>query len=373
MSFHSRAIPKTGLDRYVHLKGNAMTIVADVVDYSIGVDTHTDTHTLVVIDGRNHAVIAETVIETHEADYARAVEWANIHTSGHRVWAIEGTGSYGAGLTRYLYGVDEWPVEVERPSRPKKQRADKDDSIDARRAAREALGADIDQVVQPKHGETRETLAVLMATRDGAVHAATAAKNALHAAILAAPEHFRRRFDNLNTARKVAVAAALRPNSFKSQNDSMYAAALQATARRVQTLEAEAQAHHTRILTLVKDWRPDLLDVYGVGALVAARILVAWSHAGRCRNEAAFAMLAGTAPIAASSGRTTGRVRLNPGGDRKLNAALHTVALTRMRSHDETKAYTARRKTQGKTDREIRRCLKRYITRQLFKQLEHTP
>jgi transposase len=140
-------------------------------------------------------------------------------------------------------------------------------------------------------------------------------------------------------------------------------------SRRCQAMRTEAADHQTALRTIVRAWRPDLLDTFGVGPVVAAVILCAWSHPGRCRNEAAFASLAGVAPIPASSGLTT-RHRLNRCGDRQLNRALHTIALNRMRYDATTRAYVERRRADGRTDREIRRCLKRYIARQLYRQLE---
>lgn len=144
---------------------------------------------------------------------------------------------------------------------------------------------------------------------------------------------------------------------------------LRALARRVLQLKAEAVAHEQAIRAVVSSWRPDLLEQFGVGPIVAATVLCAWSHPGRCRSEAAFATLAGVAPIPASSGMTN-RHRLSRYGDRQLNSALHTVVLSRLRSDPATQTYASRRRAQGKTDREIRRCLKRYVARQLFRQLE---
>jgi transposase len=142
-------------------------------------------------------------------------------------------------------------------------------------------------------------------------------------------------------------------------------------ARRVRALEAEATAHEKAIRAIVTLWRPDLLELPGIGPINAAVVLTAWSHPGRCRDEAAFAMLAGAAPIPATSGRTV-RHRLNRSGNRQLNRALHSIALSRQRYHQPTRDYTDRRRAQGKTDRDIRRCLKRYIARQLYRQLEPT-
>ena len=143
-------------------------------------------------------------------------------------------------------------------------------------------------------------------------------------------------------------------------------------ARRARYLEAEAAEHEAAIRTIVRSWRPDLLQLTGVGPIVAATVLTAWSHPGRCRDDAAFAMLAGAAPIPASSGKTV-RYRLNRSGDRQLNRALHTVALCRLKRDPRTRAYAQRRRTEGKTDREIKRCLKRYIARELYRRLETLP
>ena len=150
------------------------------------------------------------------------------------------------------------------------------------------------------------------------------------------------------------------------------AASLRALARRIQLLDTEIAEHSRAITTLVRAWRPDLLSRCGVGPIVAAIVLCAWSHPGRCRTDAASAMLGGAAPIPASSGQTV-RVRLNRSGDRQLNQALHLVVLTRLRYDSATRAYAERRRAQGKTNREIRRCLVRYVARQLYRLLEATP
>ena len=150
------------------------------------------------------------------------------------------------------------------------------------------------------------------------------------------------------------------------------AASLRTLARRIQLLTAEAADHTQAILALVRAWRPDLLARPGVGPIVAATVLGAWSHPGRCRTDAAFAMLGGAAPIPASSGQTV-RLRLNRSGDRQLNQALHTIVLTRLRYDPATRAYANRRRAQGKTNREIKRCLVRYVARQLYRLLEAQP
>jgi transposase len=171
----------------------------------------------------------------------------------------------------------------------------------------------------------------------------------------------------------LATALRLRPAHHAAQvHVFTVMTTLKAIARRVRALEDEAAKHAKAIRTIVTSWRPDLLTLTGVGPIVAATVLAAWSHAGRCRDDAAFAMLAGTAPIPASSGQTV-RHRLNRSGDRQLNRAVYTIVLTRLRIDSATRTYAERRRAQGKTDREIRRCLGRYVTRQLYRQLETEP
>jgi transposase len=171
----------------------------------------------------------------------------------------------------------------------------------------------------------------------------------------------------------VITATRLRPGASNADVEVLTAlAVLRDLARRIRFLEAEALDHEKAIRAVVRTWRPDLLELTGVGPIVAATVLTAWSHPGRCRDDAAFAMLAGTAPIPASSGKTV-RYRLNRSGDRQLNRALHTVTLTRLQRDERTRAYADRRRAQGKTDREIKRCLKRYIARELYRRLESPP
>ncbi len=190
--------------------------------------------------------------------------------------------------------------------------------------------------------------------------------------ITAAPETIRSRFRGLSTVLAITTAAGLRMSSSWDIETRTYAETIRQLARRIRAMQTEATDHEKALLAIIKSWRPDLLDQPGVGPIVAATVLCAWSHPGRCRNDAAFASLAGVAPIPASSGMTT-RYRLNRCGDRQLNRALHVIALTRLRHDPATRAYAERRRAEGRTDREIKRCLKRYIARQLYKQLENPP
>jgi transposase len=348
-----------------------MTMLADVVEVVIGVDTHKDTHTAAVVDTRTGAVLGGATVTADPDGYGDLVALAERHP-GLRAWAPEGSGGYGAGLARRLSDLGEMVVELDRPVRPKRRAGAKSDPIDAERAARDALSRT--RLAQPKTGPERAALQMHLTARRAAVEASSDAKCQLHALVIIAPEAVRARFRGRTTAQMVAVAARLRPGAARADADVVAAlSVLRSLAARVQFLTAEAGAHEKAILRLVRSWRADLLALPGVGPIVAGTVLAAWSHPGRCRDDAAFAMLAGVAPIPASSGRTV-RYRLNRSGDRQLNRALHTIALSRLRYDAATRVYAERRRAQGKTEREIKRCLKRYIARQLYRQLEnHTP
>jgi transposase len=244
------------------------------------------------------------------------------------------------------------------------------DPLDATRAAREALGRD--QLAQPRAAGHRAALSVRLTARRSAVQAATDAQRQLHALVVAAPDTLRERLRGLSTPRLVATCGRLRLRSTWDTETIATAASLRALARRIQLLNAEIADHSRAITTLVRAWRPELLTPCGVDPIVAAVVLCARSHAGRCRTDAAFAMLGGAAPIPASSGQTV-RVRLNRSGDRQLNQALHLIVLTRLRYDPATRAYAQRRRAEGKTNREIRRCLARYVARQLYRLLEAQP
>lgn len=343
-----------------------MTMLAELVDVVIGVDTHKHTHTAAVIEATTGAVLETVTVETDPAGYDELVAMAD-RASGLRAWSIEGTGGYGAGLVRHL-AHQEWVIELDRPNRPARRNGAKSDELDAIRAGREALARE--HLAQPRASGARAALAVRLAARRSAVDAATVAQRQLQALVTAAPEVLRAKFRGQSTRLMLATATKLRISARWDVETANTAAVLHDLARRSLDLETEAKAHEQAILTTVRSWRPDLLDEPGIGPIVAATVLCAWSHPGRCRNDAAFASLAGVAPIPASSGLTS-RHRLNRCGDRQLNRALHVIALSRLRYDPTTRAYAERRRAQGRTDREIKRCLKRYIARQLYRQLEN--
>lgn len=344
--------------------------LADHVDFVIGVDTHKHSHTLGVIN-RTGAELGDVTLATDAFGYRRMLAFARQHTTGsdRRVWAIEGTGSFGAGLMTYLLQQGEWVVEIDRPARPARRNGAKNDTLDAYRAAREALARA--HLTQPRRRGTREAIRVLVCTREGAVRARSRALCHLQSLIVSAPAQLRDQLRRDPVELQVERCAHLRVMANHSVEHRATVRALRATARRIQALTAEADDLEAELELLVHDTAPELLAEPGVGTITAAQILNAWSHAGRIRSEAAFAMLAGVAPIPASSGQVV-RHRLNRGGDRQVNRALHTIVLSRMRFHPETRAYAARRAAEGRTPREIKRCLKRYVARRLFRLLEAT-
>jgi hypothetical protein len=344
-------------------------MLSDVVDVVIGVDTHKATHSAAVVHAVTGGVLGELTVDTDVGGYGRLLECAVGH-GRLRLWAMEGTGGYGAGLTRFLVDHGEWVIELDRPQRPKRRNGAKSDPLDAVRAAREALSRR--HLGEPRGDGDRAALAVRLTARRSAVDAAGDAQRQLHAVLVAAPDTLRARLRNKTTAHMVSVCARLRVDARWDAATANTAAVLRALGRRIRDLQREAADHEHAIAELVRSWRPDLLEQRGVGPIVAAIVLCAWSHPGRVHSEGAFAMLAGVAPLPASSGQIV-RHRLNRFGDRQLNRALHTIVLTRLRYDPATRAYADRRRAEGKTDREIRRCLKRYIARELYHQLENPP
>jgi transposase len=343
-----------------------MTRLADTVDGVIGVDTHRDTLAAAATD-RVGGTLAQTSAAADLAGYQQLLNFARAQLPGRRCWAVEGAGSYGAGLTAFLQTHGERVVEVGRTKRPERRTEAKSDALDALRAARDALACD--HPVTPRRRGDRQALRVLLATRHSACRAKVGAINQLKALIVGAPEELRAELRGLGTKQQVRRCARLRQRPTQSLEHRMTVRALRCTAHRIQLLAAEAAELRGELDRLVAATAPWLLELPGIGPISAAQVLVSWSHAGRLRSEAAFAALAGANPIPASSGQVT-RHRLNRGGDRQLNRALHTIVLARLRDDPPTRAYATRRRAEGKSVRDIRRCLKRAVARQLFKLLE---
>ena len=344
-------------------------MLADELDFVVGVDTHRDFHALGVIEVRTGAVAFEATVPVNGSGYLHALGLAEEHAPGRRAFAIEGTATFGAGLTRFLVGHGERVFEVGRLRRERRS-GGKSDALDAIRAARSVLAQE--RAGMPRSSGEREALRALMAAREGASIAKTAGLNQLHALLVTTPEPLRYELRGLTLSPLLHRLAATRPESRRDPELRGTLLALRTIARRVLQLTAEERQLAREIDMLVRRLAPQLLDQPGVGALSAAQLLLSWSHRGRLTNEAAFARLAGTAPVPASSGQTI-RYRLDRGGDRKLNRTLHLILNTRKRTHRPTIDYIERRISEGKTRREATRCLKRYLARSLYRLLENPP
>lgn len=344
----------------------------DLVDHVIGVDPDRDRITAAVVCVKTQGELASKTFPATARGYGQAMRWAEpFTTSARRAWSIESSGSYGAGLTAALTAKGEFVIEFDHPSsRPSKDGA-KTDTLDAVRAAREILGRKA--WATPRSRGAREGLRTLITARDSAKLARVAAINVLKALVVTAPDALRTELRGRPLMDLVARSQRLRPDTTTDPELAATKLSLRSTANRVRQLTDECRELEQAMIPLVRTMAPALLDEPGIGVLMAAQILVSWSHPGRCRHEAAFARLGGVAPLEATSGQTQTRHRLSRGGDRQLNRALHTIILARAKHHQPTKEYIARRTSEGKTKREAMRCLKRYYARHLFRLLEATP
>jgi transposase len=329
---------------------------------TVGVDTHKDTHVAAARDqlGRR---LGTTQVPTSSAGYAQLLSWA--HALGEVVaWGVEGTGSYGTGLARFLAAHGQRVVEVNRPDRQARRRRGKSDAVDADAAARAVQAGEATGVPKAQDGVV-EMLRALRAARQTAVKARTQAINALKGLLVTAPAELREQLGGLPTGRLVGAAAELEVSTLTTPTAATKLA-LHGLAQRYQHLDAEIALLTEQLDALTARHAPKLRDLHGVGPDCAAALLIAaGDNPRRLHSEAAFAALCGTSPVEASSGKTR-RHRLNRGGDRQANAALHRVVVVRLRWHQPTHDYATRRTTQGKTSKEILRCLKRYVAREVF-------
>lgn len=332
----------------------------------IGVDTHKDVHVAVAISGSGTRLATASFPATGQG-YQQLAAWATGHGSVH-VFGIEGTGSYGAGLSRALTAQGLCVVEVGRVNRQLRRRHGKTDTVDAESAARSVLAGDAEG--QPKSGDGAvEMIRHLKIARDTGVKARTQAMVTLKTLLVNAPQPLRERFIGITGKMTLIRAiAALRPGPATSTTASAKMA-LRALANPWLMLDTEIKEHEAVLETLARAQAPALMDAPGVSTgTVADMLVVLGDNPQRIRSEAAFAKLCGVCPVPASSGKTS-RHRLNRGGNRRANAALYRVALVRMRHHPPTKEYIQRRTAEGKSPREIRRCLKRYIAREIYQHL----
>ena len=337
-------------------------------DAFVGGDTHRDTHTLFMLSVVG-VVIAQIVIDNNAAGYARALAWIAEHAPGPRVRVgLEGTRSYGVGLCRALQAADLEVVEVEQPRKADRRGRGKSDPIDAHRAALAALRMPADRKVVPRTDGDREALRILLTARNEISPARTRHVNQLRALLLTGDDADRDLSRGSMSKAHLDQIARRRGRSGETTEQAVRRGEARRLAVAIRTADTELRENSKQLKAVVKKFAPTLLDQQGIGPFTAAQAIVSFSHHGRCRDEAAFAALAGASPLPASSGQHQ-RHRLNRGGDRQLNRALHTIMLTRWRVCPRTATYIERRRKEGKTDREIRRCLKRYIARELFHNL----
>ena len=287
-------------------------MLATMVEHVIGIDPDRDRVTASVVDTATTGEQASGVFGTTRSGYDRVLKWAEEHTqAAGRVWSVEGSGSYGAGVTGYLIARGELVVEFNDPA-PTRDGA-KTDALDARRAARQVLGRPWPSV--PRARGDREALRVLETTRKGAQGARVSAINQLKALVVTAPVDLRDQLRGLSTTALVAKCSAFRIRPASVNELTATKQALRSTARRIRNLNNEIAELKTPIAELITAVAPQLLQQFGIGPVTAAQVYIAWSHPGRCRSEAAFARLAGVAPLQASSGQQT-RHRLSRYGDR---------------------------------------------------------
>lgn len=348
-----------------------MAMVAEVVDAVIGGDTHKDTHALEMLSPAG-VRIATACIDNNEGGYAAAVGWIDAHAPGARMMVgLEGTRSYGIGLARALTRAGLCVVEVERPRRERRRGRGKSDPIDAHLAGLQVLGMNTDRLPFPRADGDREALRILLSGRRELAERQTRNKNQLHALLLTGSDTDRALAHGGLTPARLAVIIRRRGHAGDTRVETIRRVETQRLARGIRDSERELTTNAKQLRAIVTSIAPELLSRYGIGPISAAQAIVSWSHPGRCHSEAAYANLAGAAPIPASSGKIT-RHRLNRGGDRQLNKALHTIAATRWRGCPRTADYITRRRATGSSDSEIRRILKRYIAREIYRILNTT-
>lgn len=344
-------------------------IVAEAFGYVVGIDTHARTHTYCILNARTGAIVVGATFPNTSPAHRRAIAWIQRHCPNTKVLAaVEGTSSYGAGVTGALVDAGIDVTEV-RPTGRHRARAGKSDVIDAEAAARSVLGCEQQRLPIPRESGEREDLRILLAARRILDQQRTANRNALTALL--------RTIDLGIDARKpltndqVRVIAAWRSNQKPSSTTAHAVARREARRLAKAVLEQTAQLddNHRQLRGLAGQAAPGLQELPGIGPVTAAIIICAYSHRGRIRSEAAFAALGGVAPLPASSGNTS-RHRLSRAGDRQLNRAFDVIVRTRMTCDPATRHYVARRTAEGMSKRETRRCLKRYVCRSVFRHLQ---
>jgi transposase len=336
-----------------------------------GVDTHGDVHVAAVLDSATGRLLGTASFDTTPAGYTVLLEWMEGHGRVSRV-GCESTGSYGAGLCRFLTGEGVEVIDVDRPDRKTRRFDGKSDPIDAEAAARAVLAGTATGIPKSRDGLV-EAIRVLEVTHDSAVRDRTRAINQFHALLASAPERIRARLRG-ETLRNQLCRARRFSDRGDDPVEAMTRLAMRELARRINDLDNQVARIESRLLPLTAQAAPALVGLKGVGPHVAAQLLAAaGDNPHRLASEAAFAKLCGVCPLPVTSGKTQGRHRLNRGGDRRANRALHTIVLVRMRYDARTRDYVERRTAEGKTTKEIMRCLKRFIAREVYQAIVNPP
>jgi transposase len=329
-----------------------------------GIDTHADTIHVAVIDpwGRE---VDDQEFATTPAGYHDALAFLAAHGQVAGI-GIEGTSSYGTGITRAAIEAGLEVFEVSRPERSVRRQQGKSDPLDAYQAAHAVLAGRATSAVK-----TAEVTALraLHNARRSAVKARAAAQVQIRQQLITSPVRIREKYRHLSAVRLIGALAGCRPTAHPDLEERLVLMALRSLARRHQQLSEEIARLDVELTSLIEHTAVHLLQVHGVGNTTAAQLLITvGGNPERLRSEASFAALCGTAPVPASSGKTT-RHRLSRGGDRHANSALHTIALARMRNHPPTRAFVTRQRQRGRSTPEILRILKRALAREMYKQL----
>lgn len=346
-----------------------MAIVAHAYPFVIGVDAHARNHTYAILAAATGELLASEEFPTTPAGLRRALTWVARRTRGDlaALWVIECIATYGARLARNVADAGYEVVEAARMDARAHRGVGKSDPLDAHRIAAAVIPLEVVKLRRPRADDgVRAALRVLTTAREHMTTERTSCVNALTALLRAVDLGTDARKPLTNA--QISEVAAWRTRTEELALSVARAEAVR-LAKRIDALDDELADNQTQLRGLIKQSKAaPLLDKTGIGPVTAAVVYAAWSHPGRVRNEAAFAALAGVSPIPASSGNTS-RHRLNRGGDRRLNRALHMAVVVRMIHHPETRAYVEKRRAEGRSTKEIRRCLKRYLSRQLYRAL----
>ena len=334
-------------------------------DVVVGVDTHKDQHVAYALDGLG-GMLGELFVPTTSDGYAALVEWA-ANLGDVNAFGVEGCGSYGSGLFRFLRRGGHKVIEVNRPARRGERRlSGKSDVIDAEHAAREVLAGRVKTTPKAQNGSI-ESIRLVRIARGTAIKAQTTAMIALKAVLVTGSDELRSSLEPLTSHRLILACAALGIDGDLADPDTAMRYTLSSLANRWIALHKEVKLHTSHLRQLTEATAPELVAAFGIGPDIAGELLAAaGDNTERIRSEAAFAKLCGVSPIPASSGKSSGRFRLNRGGNRQANAALYRAVIVRMRWHEPTIAYVKKRTADGLSKKDIIRCLKRYVAREVY-------